>query len=137
MAKDKYHDLIKRLLEEDGWTITHDPLLVKTLISKLEVDLGAEKIIAAEKGTTKIAVEIKSFLGHSTLHDFYKALGQFVFYLAALEEEAPERTLYLAIPLHAYEYLFQDPIAEKLSEVNGLRLIVFSVQKEKIILWKE
>lgn len=136
MARDKYHDLIRRLQEEDGWKITHDPLFIKTLISKLEVDLGAEKIIAAEKEKEKIAVEIKSFLGHSTLHDFYKALGQFVFYFNALEEQDPERILYLAIPQYAYEYLFQDPITDKLSEANKLRLIVFSVQKEKIILWK-
>ncbi len=75
MARDKYHELVKRLLIEEGWRVTDDPLFIKTLISKLEVDLGAEKIIAAEKGQIKIAVEIKSFLGHSTMHDFYKALG--------------------------------------------------------------
>ncbi len=137
MARDKYHELIRRILEEDGWKITHDPLLVKTLISKLEVDLGAEKIIAAEKGPTKIAVEIKSFLGHSTLHDFYKALGQFVFYYNAIEEQEPERKLFLAIPEYAYEFLFQDPITKKLAGRSGLKLIIFSVQKEKIIQWIE
>lgn len=24
--KDKYHDQVKRALEKDGWTISHDPL---------------------------------------------------------------------------------------------------------------
>jgi hypothetical protein len=137
MARDKYHDLIRRLLENEGWKITHDPLFVKTLISRLEIDLGAEKIIAAEKGKTKIAVEVKSFLGHSTLHDFYKALGQFIVYLAALEDQDPGRILYLALPQYAYEFLFQDPLSEKLAETNKLKLIVFSVEKEKIIIWKE
>lgn len=137
MARDKYHDLIKNLLEKDGWTITHDPLFVKTLITRLEIDLGAEKILAAEKNSVKIAVEIKSFLGHSTLHDFYKALGQFVFYQTALQQEEPDRDLYLAIPQFVYEYLFQDPITEKLAASNKLKLIVFSVQKGEITLWKE
>ena len=25
MAKDKYHELVKQALENDGWLITHDP----------------------------------------------------------------------------------------------------------------
>ena len=29
MAKDKYHDLVKTSLENDGWTITHDPFKIK------------------------------------------------------------------------------------------------------------
>lgn len=136
MAKDKYHELVKRLLTDEGWIITHDPLIVKTLLSKLEVDLGAEKVIAAEKGNEKIAVEIKSFLGHSTLHEFYKALGQFVVYLAALEREEPERQLYLAIPQYAYEYLFQDPMTDDIAQAHGLKLIVYNVKNEKITKWK-
>lgn len=49
----------------DGWTITDDPFEVSSLIADLKVDLAAEKIIAAEKGPDKIAVEIKSFLEKS------------------------------------------------------------------------
>lgn len=40
MAKDKYHGLIRQLLEEDGWIITHDPLYVKTGLGIVEVELG-------------------------------------------------------------------------------------------------
>lgn len=25
MAKDKYHNIVKRALEKEGWKITHDP----------------------------------------------------------------------------------------------------------------
>jgi hypothetical protein len=137
MARDKYHDLIRKLLEDEGWTITHDPFYVKTLITKVEIDLGAERIIAAEKDKEKIAVEIKSFLGHSTLHDFYKAIGQFALYLAALEETEPDRILFLAIPQTAYEYLFKDPLIEKVARTNSVRLIVYSVSKKDIVLWKK
>lgn len=137
MARDRYHNLIKNLLIKRGWTITHDPFYVKTLITKVEIDLGAERIIAAEKDKKKIAIEIKSFLGHSTLHDFYKAIGQFALYLAALEDTDPDRILFLAIPQTAYEYLFKDPLIEKVAKTNKVNLIVYSVQKEAIILWKE
>lgn len=80
MAKDKYHFLVKKALEDEGWTITDDPLIIDTPNRDLEVDLGAEKLIGAEKGNLKIAVEIKSFLGLSQIHEFYKALGQFNYY---------------------------------------------------------
>lgn len=137
MAKDKYHNLIIELLKEDGWVITHDPFYVKTLITKVEIDLGAERVIAAEKDSEKIAVEIKSFLGHSTLHDFYKAVGQFALYLAALEEKEPSRTLFLAIPQNAYSYLFKDPLIQKVATLNHIKLIVFNVKTKKIVLWKK
>jgi hypothetical protein len=28
-AKDIYHDTVKKALEKDGWTITHDPLIIR------------------------------------------------------------------------------------------------------------
>lgn len=39
------------------------------------MDLGVEKLISAEKGNKKIAVEIKSFLGTSQVNDLEKAVG--------------------------------------------------------------
>ncbi|MEM7180669.1 MAG: element excision factor XisH family protein [Spirochaetota bacterium] len=42
--------------------------------------MGAEKVLAAQKGVTEIAVEIKNFLGQSVIHDFYKALGQYILF---------------------------------------------------------
>ncbi len=48
------------------------------------IDLGAEKLLAAEKNGHKIAVEIKSFLGSSALSEFHLALGQFLHDLLGL-----------------------------------------------------
>jgi len=70
------------------------------------VDLGAEKIIAAEKDGEKIAVEIKSFIGPSNISEFHTAIGQFINYRVALEEQYPERNLYLAVPLAIYQTFF-------------------------------
>ena len=95
MAKDRYHHIVRKALEQEGWTITDDPLILETLKRDLEIDLGAERLIAAERGKEKIAIEIKSFLGLSQIHDFYKALGQFNYYSLALEEQEPDRTLFI------------------------------------------
>lgn len=135
MAKDKYHDLVKQALIDEGWTITDDPLEVPSLLSTFEIDLGAEKIITAEKGTEKIAVEIKSFLGSSVLHDFFKAVGQFAFYYLALKENEPDRELYLAIPDAAYEFLFRDPNTHEISKINQLKFVVYNIEEQKIKLW--
>lgn len=65
---------------KEGWTITHNPYFIKLGKKSAEIDLGAERILFAEKGIDKIAVEIKSFIGTSTISEFYGAHGQFDLY---------------------------------------------------------
>ncbi len=64
-ARDKYHNAVKNALIRDGWTITHDPFRIPIALKRLEIDLGAEQAIGAEREHRKIAVEVKSFLGDS------------------------------------------------------------------------
>ncbi|TVQ07394.1 MAG: fatty-acid oxidation protein subunit alpha [Leptolyngbya sp. DLM2.Bin27] len=107
VAKDLFHDAVKRALEKDGWTITHDPLFISFGGVDMYVDLGAERILAAQRGNEKIAVEIQSLVGSSATTEFSTALGQFLKYQLALEEEQPDRTLYLAIPVDAAREFFR------------------------------
>lgn len=79
-AKDKFHNIVKTSLEKDKWTITDDPLRIEWGLVAVYIDLGAEKIIGAEKEGHKIAVEVKSFLDQSTISEFHTALGQFINY---------------------------------------------------------
>ena len=74
-AKDIFHDPFKTALLKDGWTVTHDPYSLKVGKKDLFIDLGAEKLLAAEKDTQKIAVEIKSFVSPSEIKDLEIALG--------------------------------------------------------------
>jgi hypothetical protein len=78
--------------------ITHDPLFISFGGVDMYVDLGAERILAADRGDEKIAVEIKSFISPSATTEFHAALGQFLKYKLALEEEEPERILYSGHP---------------------------------------
>lgn len=98
------------------------------------IDLGAE-LIAAEKQTDKIAVEIKSFLGSSDLYQFEDALGQFLIYLTALKKKEPDRVLYLAVPENFYQNFFDDPFFEEVAEIYTLRLIVFNETTTTIVKW--
>src|SRR5262245_6036959 len=97
-AKDRYHEVVKTALIKDGWTITHDPFKLEVGRSKLYIDLAAERLIAADKEGQRIAVEVKSFLGHSVIADFEMALGQYVLYGTVLERAQPERLLWIAMP---------------------------------------
>jgi hypothetical protein len=78
--KDVYHDVVIQALMADGWTITHDPLPLSYGGKDVYVDLGAAQPIGAEKADCRIAVEIKSFLGPSDVHELEVAIGQYALY---------------------------------------------------------
>lgn len=134
-ARDFYHDTVKKALEKDGWTITHDPYTIRLGRRKGYIDLGAEKLLGAEKGGVKIAVEVKSFLGLSDLDEFEDAVGQFVVYLFALEENDPERDLFLAIPETYYSSFFDDEFFVRLTERFQISILIFEEEKEMILQW--
>lgn len=135
-AKDLYHQTVKQALVKAGWTITHDPLPLKWAKRNLAVDLGAERLIAAEQKERKIAVEVKSFISDSLILDLEKALGQYILYQRILQRNEPNRNLYLAIPLLAFEELFeQDKFAELLLEDEEIKLLIFNPEVEEIVKW--
>lgn len=136
MAKDKYHDLVKRALVKDGWKITQDPFTLKLPeYGNLFIDIAAEKFIKAIKGTQEIVVEVKSFIGLSPITNLYEALGKFDVYKIGLEEVEPDKILFLAIPDITWYDVFQKPFAQKLIERKNLRIIVYDKEKEEIALW--
>lgn len=135
MAKDKYHYLVKKALEQEGWIVTHDPFYVQTLKRRLEIDLGAERLIAAEKDEEKIAIEIKTFSGVSDIHEFYKALGQFIYYRLALTRVEPERVLYLAVPSDFYEDFFSEPLSIDMVEEQSIKIIIYDIKNQIIKKW--
>lgn len=134
-AKDITHNIVRRSLEKDGWTITHDPYYLKVGGVEMYIDLGAELILAAERNGQKIAIEVKSFLGASSISEFHTALGQFINYQIALEEKEPERILYLAAPFEIYEEFFTLPFIQKVTQRMRLKLLIYDEQQEEIRQW--
>ncbi|MEL6382159.1 MAG: XisH family protein [Cyanobacteria bacterium J06626_18] len=121
-AKDAYHDAVKAALKKDGWVITHDPLVLELSSGRLEIDLGAERLIAAQRKDEQIAVEVKSFLAPSLTSEFHSALGQFLNYRVALRSREPERTLFLAVPAKVYRNFFSGELARLSVAEYGLKL---------------
>lgn len=135
-ARDYYHDVVKKAIQKDGWIITHDPYRIKLARGKnLFVDLGAERLIAAEKGLEKIAIEIKSFRSASEMKDLEEAVGQFVLYEHLLTRYEPERTLYLAVPEDVRQSIFEEEAGQVLIEDKIIRLFTFNISQPEIVTW--
>ena len=62
VARDLFHQVVKDALIKDGWEITHDPFPVDYGDVQMQIDLGAERLLAATKDAETIAIEIKSFV---------------------------------------------------------------------------
>lgn len=106
------------------------------------VDLGAERLLAAERQAgadgekERIAVEVKTFAGRSTVADLEQALGQYLIYKALLDAEEPERTLFLAAPTHLYDTVWETTIGRVLTDTYGVKLLLCDVQQEVIDRWQ-
>ena len=82
-----------------------------------------------------IAVEVKSFIGGSTVNAFKEALGQYLLYRAAFAELGLEQPLYLAIPHATYESFFQLPVIQRLVRVHEIACVTYNVEREELVEW--
>ena len=135
MARDLFHYAVRAALEKEKWVITDDPLKVGAGSAKFEIDLAADRIVAADRGEERIAIEIKTFAGDSPITEYHAALGQFLNYRLALELNNIDRSLYLAIPTLIYEAFFQKEFLKISVERYQIKLIVYEPVSEVIERW--
>lgn len=132
---DKYHEIVKTALIKDGWTITADPLTIEFKDARLFADIGAERTLAAEKGTDKIAVEIKVFSNVSSYSDLEKAVGQYQIYRVFLNRLEPERKVVLAVSETIYRKVFLRESVQVVVSDLEMDLLIFDEIKEEIVKW--
>ncbi len=136
-AKDIFHDAVKNALIKDGWTITDDPYTLQWGNDNLFVDLGAEKVLAAERENQKIAVEVKSFVGRSLASDLQRAIGQYVQYRSLMKRQDPIRVLWLAVPDEVFYEVFEGIKGVDLITDENIKVFGYAAESEEIIKWKE
>lgn len=141
-ARDIYHNAVKAALIIDGWTITHDPYRIEYGGKDAYVDLAAERaqldvVLAAERGTTTIAVEIKTFTGLSVLTDLQQAIGQYLLYRTWMRQTDPQRLLYLAVDVETAAGVFAQEFGRIIADDVQIRLIVVDIDAERIVEWKQ
>ena len=133
--KDLIHSAVRRALEKEKWIITDDPLRIPTGGTIIKMDMGAERVIAAERGEEKIAVEVKSLLRPSIVYAFYEAFGQYMFYRDALKDEKINRAMYLAISDIAYNRISKIAFIQRRIIQYGIKIIVVDLDTETVIKW--
>lgn len=99
------------------------------------MDLGATKLLAAEREGKIIAVEIKSFVGKSLVKDWENAIWQYILYLKSISRIDPDRTLYLAITEEIYVNFFNEEIVQVVLADGEIKILVFDPVREVITRW--
>jgi XisH protein len=135
MARDLFHENVKIALEKEGWTITNDPLSFKIGNVSIQIDLGAERLIAAERGNEKIAIEIKTFGSLSFITALYEAIGKYIVYRNVLSLKEPDRTLYLAVPENIYTRFFEEQVIQKTLIEENFKLVLYNQSTQLISKW--
>jgi XisH protein len=141
-ARDIYHNAVKTALIADGWTVTHDPYRIEYGGKDAYIDLGAEReiadvVLAAERGATRIAIEIKTFTGPSVLADLQQALGQYLLYRSWMRRIEPERMLYLAVDTETAMGVFDAAFGQIVADEAQIRLVVVDMLMERIVAWRQ
>ncbi len=131
---DKIHNAVKNALIKDGWTIAAENFQIRFKELKLYGDMEAHKIFA-EKGTKKIVVEVKSFIGVSIISEFQKALGQYRIYKSILSQIKPEVKVYLAVSESAFNKFFVGEGIQFIIEKEELSFFVVDLKSEVIAEW--
>jgi hypothetical protein len=134
-ARDRIHEAVKAALIKDDWMIRDEPLVIRWDDAQLEIDLGAEKILLAEKEEELIAVEVKSFLRSNSIPELQKAVGQYLMYREALAANDPERRLFLATHQKAMTELMTQPQTEAFLSKYQIHLLIVDVQQDEIEQW--
>ncbi len=111
------------------------PIASKRVIFRSTPTWRQIRPIAAEKGTQKIVVEVKSFVGHSLINDLYEALGQYLIYLRLLETTESDRKLWLAVSDLVFYDFFQVEAIQDVVKKYGVDLLVVNIESEEVEQW--
>jgi hypothetical protein len=130
-AKDFFHNAVRLALEKDNWLITHDPLSFElTEKVKVRIDLGAEKLITAEKDNQKIAVEVKSFIDNS----YWKHDIEDNAYAIMKDTKGRVAMLHSTATQWQHRFVMDIALTEGYMELHGILSGSKSYGEEKIIM---
>ena len=135
MARDKFHQEVRSALEKDGWHITDDPLYIKVGKIPIQIDIGAEKLIGAERNGEKIAVEVKTFGRASFITALHEAVGKYIVYRTVLKHIHSDRILYLALPEDTYAKFGEEPIVKSIFADYNFKILLYEPANQIITTW--
>lgn len=134
---DACHPQIVRALEKDEWMVAENPYVLPVAgRRRLFIDIYAERYQDSQP-TTIIVVEAKCFADmKGELDELYTTVGQYIIYRSLLRQKAITAPLYLAIPTHAYQGIFQQLAMPIVDEIR-IKMMVVDIDREVIERWLE
>ncbi|GAA6617171.1 element excision factor XisH family protein [Scytonema sp. NUACC26] len=133
-AKDLFYKTVETALIQDGW-IDIKSLKLDYDGTTLEIDLSADKLLSAQKGTIYIAAEVKSFVAPSVVYAFHQAIGQYIHYRMVLKHQRLDRTPYLAVPNTIYQQHFSNPFFQDSLKENQINLLIVNAITHEVDRW--
>jgi hypothetical protein len=131
-AKDRYHDVVVRALQKDGWTILKEQAELIVPPRRLWIDLRA----AREAHTLIILVEVKGFEAvGSPVAYLSDAIGQCVVYNGSLDYLGIADALYLAVPTEAMTGILGEEVGRRAVQQAQIGVIVVDPIQEVIVRW--
>ena len=133
--RDMDHDLVKNALIKDGWSITHDPLRLEFGGIDFFIDLGAEQLIAAEKGMRKIAVEIKGCWWHFDGERVSYPPGSVYELPITFRQRSAGSCSVSCGPDNVFDDFFELPFGRLAIDGHRLKILVYDPENEEIAKW--
>lgn len=131
-AKDRYHDVVVRALQKDGWSVNGEQVELIIPARRLWIDIQASKGVQ----TTAILVEVKGFENMpSPVSYLADAIGQCVVYQGALEYLGIPDPLYMAVPAPAVTGILGEEIGRRAVQQAHVGLLVFDPDREEVTEW--
>lgn len=117
-----------------GWQITEHPFFMRSSTERgLFADFKAERL-EGDKIEQVVIVEVKCFPeSGSILEEFYRAVGQYLCYFAALKLRNLADALHLAMPNKVYYEVIARELA--IVPVQNIKIIIFDIENEEIEAW--
>lgn len=128
-VKDRHHEIVKRALIADGWSIVKEQFLIATRTRRLFIDIQAK----SRTQSATALIEVKGFA--SPVDALAEALGQYLLYKYAIDYVGLDVPLFLAVPLSAYQGILSEPIGEYARQVGNIKLLVFDAITGRIVEW--
>lgn len=131
-TRDLVHRAFLAALHRAGWRIVREDYVIRIGNKRLWIDVFA---VEETTGRQRL-IEIKTFDNPVAIDSLRDAIGQYILYQVAIRYNKVEDTeLYLAIPLKAYDELFNTLIGQVVIAEVQLNLVVFDPTEAQILQW--
>jgi hypothetical protein len=134
VALDNCHKQVVNALIKAGWIVDTTAYFLEHDETVIYPDIRAH--LANGKTQDIIVVEVKCFSDKSAYqNEFYRAVGQYLFYRTIMILKQIPGKLYLSVPITVYEsYFVTDSVAETIKS-SQISLVIVDIEREEIVQW--